>query len=174
MWDVSAKHHLEQKRPIPYVNHCSFHVLDHDWGHLTIKISGHPPFPAQVILNGHEYVACQAHKTGICFTKQANCLTSLSDLAGFPKIADTSSDPRALGRLSRVCDRWIYACLCFALDFDEQKRGGFRYQYSNYEIEYSRNLTQWPAPIGDLEAEVWEILLHIGSDLQEASKTAAS
>ena len=31
-------------------------------------------------------------------------------------------------------------CVCFALDFDEQKRSGFRYQYSNYQIEYSRNL----------------------------------
>ena len=27
-----------------------------------------------------------------------------------------------------------------SLDFDEQKRSGFRYQYSNYQIEYSRNL----------------------------------
>jgi len=32
------------------VNHYSFHILDRDWGHLTIKISGHPPFPAQVML----------------------------------------------------------------------------------------------------------------------------
>jgi hypothetical protein len=61
---VSAKHHIERKKPMPYVNHYSCHILDSDWGHLTIKISGHPPFPAQVILNGHEYVACQAHKAG--------------------------------------------------------------------------------------------------------------
>src|SRR3954454_1758981 len=59
VWDVSARHHIERKKPMPYVNHYSFHILDPDWGHLTIKISGHPPFPAQVILNGHEYVACQ-------------------------------------------------------------------------------------------------------------------
>ena len=131
VWDVSAKHHLE-RRPMPYVNHYSFHILDHDWGHLTIKISGHPPFPAQVILNGPEYVACQAHKSGIDFTKQTNCFTSLSDPAGFAKVADTLSDPRAVGRLSRVCDRWICAGLCFALDFDKQKRRGFRYQYSNF------------------------------------------
>src|SRR5258707_1223308 len=52
VWDVSAKHHIERKKPMPYVNHYSFHILDPDWGHLTIKISGHPPFPAQVILNG--------------------------------------------------------------------------------------------------------------------------
>src|SRR5580693_6434060 len=50
------------------------------------------------------------------------------------------SEQRAIGRLSQVCERWIYTCVCFALDFDEQKRSGFYYQYSNYQIEYSRNL----------------------------------
>jgi hypothetical protein len=52
VWHISAKHHIEPKKPMPYVNHYSFHILDPEWGHLTIKISGHPPFPAQVILNG--------------------------------------------------------------------------------------------------------------------------
>src|SRR5438477_1978048 len=138
--NVDAKHHIELKKPMPYVNHYSFHILHPDWGHLTIKISGHPPFPAQVILNGHEYVACQARNAGITFTKEGNCFTTISDAAGLAKIADTLSEPRAIGRLSQVCERWIYACVCFALDFDEQKRSGFRYQYSNYQIEYSRNL----------------------------------
>jgi DNA-binding transcriptional ArsR family regulator len=140
VWDVNAKHHIERKKPMPYVNHYSFHILDPDWGHLTIKISGHPPFPAQLILNGHEYVACQARKAGLRFTKEGNCFTTISDAAGLAKIADTLSEPRAIGRLSQVCERWIYSCLCFALDFDEQKRSGFRYQYSSYQIEYSRNL----------------------------------
>ena len=38
-----------------YVNHYSFHLMDPQWGHVTIKMSGHPPFAAQVMLNGHEY-----------------------------------------------------------------------------------------------------------------------
>src|SRR6202140_540062 len=140
VWDVSAKHHIERKKPTPYVNHYSFHILDPEWGHLTIKISGHPPFPAQAILNGHEYVACQARKAAIPFTKEGNCFTAISDAAGLAKIAETLSEQRAIGRLSQVCERWIYTCVCFALDFDEQKRSGFHYQYSNYQIEYSRNL----------------------------------
>ena len=37
VWDVSAKHHIERKKPMPYVNHYSFHILDPEWGHLTIK-----------------------------------------------------------------------------------------------------------------------------------------
>src|SRR3989475_9994087 len=141
VWDAGANHHLERKRPMPYVNHYSFHILDSEWGHVTIKISGHPPFPAQVILNGHEYVACQARKEGISFTKEENCFTHISDAAGLAKIADTLSEQRTIGRLSQVCERWIYTtCLCFALDFEEQRRSGFRYQYSNYQVEYSRNL----------------------------------
>src|SRR6201993_166344 len=140
VWDVSAKHHIERKKPMPYVNHYSFHILDPDWGHLTIKISGHPPFPAQVILNGHEYVACQARKAGILFTKEGNCFTTIADAAALAKIADTLSEPRAVGRLSQICERWIYRCVCFALDYDEQKHSRFSYDYSSYQIEYSRNL----------------------------------
>ena len=140
VWTVGAHHHIERKTPAPYVNHYSFHILDRDWGHLTIKISGHPPFPAQVILNGHEYVACQARKAGILFTKEGNCFTTVSDAAALAKIADTLSEPRAVGRLSQICERWIYSCVCFALDYDEQKHSRFSYDYSSYQIEYSRNL----------------------------------
>ena len=62
-------------------------------------------------------------------------------MGGLAKIADTLSEESAIGRLSQVCDRWIYsACLCFALDLEEQRKSGFRYQYSNYQVEYSRNL----------------------------------
>src|ERR1700693_4860091 len=126
---------------MPYVNHYSFHILDPEWGHITVKISGHLPFPAQVMLNGHEYVAGQGRKAGIHFTKEGNCFTHISDAAGLAKIADTLSDQQTIGRLSEVCERWIYTtCLCFALDLDEQKQSGFHYQYSNYQVEYSRNL----------------------------------
>jgi hypothetical protein len=141
VWEVRPRHHLERKKPMPYVNHYSFHLLDPDWGHVTIKICGHPPFPAQVILNGHEYVACQARKAGLHFVKEGNCFTHVSDSAGLAQLADTLLQPGAIGQLGQVCDHWIYsACLCFALDLDQQKHSGFHYDYSIYQLEYSRNL----------------------------------
>jgi hypothetical protein len=89
-------------------------------------MSGHPPFAAQVILNGHEYVAAQAQKAGIVFTKQGNCFTAVADPAGLAQVADTLSQEATVGRLSQVCDRWIYsACLCFGLDLQDQQRSGF-------------------------------------------------
>ena len=108
---------------------------------MTIKMSGHPPFPAQVILNGHEYVAAAARAAGIGFTKEGNCFTGIADPRRLAQVADTLSQPAAIGRLGQVCDRWIYsACLCFGLDLADQARSGFRYAYSIYQAEYSRNL----------------------------------
>ena len=122
------------------MKHYSFHILDRQWGHVTLKMSGHPPFGAQIILNGHEYVACQAQQSGITFIKEGNCFTSISDAAGLARVADTLSAEPAIGRLNQVCERWIYTCLSLALDSEEQAACDFRYQYSIYQGEYSHNL----------------------------------
>jgi hypothetical protein len=124
-----------------FVNHYSFHVLDPDWGHLTIKMSGHPPFGAMIVLNGHEYVAAQAVRAGLAFGKEGNCFTHLSDPGSLAAVADTLAEEPVVGRLLQVCERWIYSCcLCFGLHTDEQERTHFRYQFSVLQLEYSRNL----------------------------------
>ena len=76
VWKVkrsSRGHIVNIEKKTEYVYHYSFHIMDPDWGHVTIKLSGHPPFPAQVILNGHEHVARQAQAAGIGFVKEGNC-----------------------------------------------------------------------------------------------------
>lgn len=143
VWKVSRSAgvicNLEKRRQ--FVNHYSFHIMDPTWGHVTIKISGHPPFGAQVILNGHEYVACAARSVGIGYAKEGNCFTRVSEPERLAQIADTFSQAGGIGRLSQVIDRWIYsACLCFGLNIDEQQQSGFVYDYSIYQVEYSRNL----------------------------------
>ena len=132
---------IKTPSPYPWVNHYSFHIIDPQWGHVIIKLCPHPPFNAQIILNGHEYVARQAQRKGIGFTKEGNCFTEVSDAAGLAKVAETMSTPSAVGRLVQVCERWIYsACLCFALTREQQQSTPFRYAYSIYQGEYSRNL----------------------------------
>jgi hypothetical protein len=144
IWQVSvcpdgARRHLSRKTA--FVNHYSFHIMDSEWGHVTIKMSGHPPFPAQVILNGHEYVARAAAVRDIAVGKEGNCFTSVTDAQALAQVADTLSQPGTVGRLAGVCDRWSYtACLCFGLDLAQQQTSGFRYNFSVYQVEYSRNL----------------------------------
>lgn len=144
VWQVKPSRagtpHLEAKKPWPYVNHYHFHIMDPDWGHITIKMSGHPPFGIQVMLNGHEWVERQARKQTISCEKEGNCFVGGS-IQALDQIADTLRASRAIGRLARVCDRWVYSsCLCFGLTLEEQQRSGFRYGYSCYQLEYSRNL----------------------------------
>ena len=61
VWEV--KHNAEgritelrHRKTWPFVRHFYFHLIDPEWGHVTIRMCGYPPFGAQVILNGHEWV----------------------------------------------------------------------------------------------------------------------
>ncbi|MCD4697739.1 MAG: hypothetical protein K8S16_16060 [Bacteroidales bacterium] len=142
VWDVKefgdGKIDIRKKTPLAYINHYSFHILDQKWGHITIKISGHFPFGAQIILNGHEWVERRKGIKKLSIIKEGNCFTSFSNGEALSRIADTLSIQK--GQLEDVCNCWIYKCLWFGLDKEEQERSGFKYQYSIYQVEYSRNL----------------------------------
>jgi len=146
IWDVHRSKagkitNIARRKNLQYVNHYSFHIMDPEWGHITIKMCGHPPFGALIMLNGHEYVACQAKKKNIEYTKVGNCFTKVSNATHLRKIADTLCSLNTVGQLTQVCDRWIYsACLYFALSPGEQRQSGFYYNYSVLQMEYSRNL----------------------------------
>ena len=58
-WDVQRTGtgqigQIEAKKPWPYVHPYHFQIRGPEWGHITIPMSGHPPFGAQDMLNGHE------------------------------------------------------------------------------------------------------------------------
>lgn len=96
----------------------------------------HPPFSCNIILNGHEWVGNHKKTAELHITKESNCFTSYTDGQKLSQIADTLKHQ---GQLEKVCQRWIYSCLWFALDYEAQKKTGFSYKFSVYQVEYSRN-----------------------------------
>jgi hypothetical protein len=101
----------------------------------------YPPFGAQVILNGHEWVERQAWRKKVVTVKNGNRFVEGSDFPGIDRLAAELNRPGAIGRLRKLCERWIYStCLCFALPSESRKRTGFAYQYSVFQLELSRNL----------------------------------
>ena len=147
VWDVEHTadgriRRIKRKVPRPWVNHYAFHIMDRDWGHMIVRFCPHPPFNALVILNGHEWVAKEAERRRLAFRKQDNCFTELSNARDLDLVADAlSSSESSVGRLVQAPERWIYsAVLCFALEIADQERTGFRYHYSLFQAEYSRNL----------------------------------
>jgi hypothetical protein len=123
------------------VKHYDFHLMDPHWGHVTIRMCGYPPFGAQVILNGHEWVERQARRQHLPVAKSGNGFVAGSDLAEVNRLAAGLTRASASGKLRDVCERWIYSAgRCFGLTREEQERSGFAYQYSVFQLELSRNL----------------------------------
>ena len=69
VWDVQTfgGKGLHLRRKQAYVNHYTFHIWDAEWGHVAIRMCGHPQFSAMIMLNGHEYVASKATEQKIRF-----------------------------------------------------------------------------------------------------------
>ena len=122
---------IRHRKNWPYVKHYYFHLIDREWGHVTIRMCGYPPFGAQLILNGHEWVEREAQRKCLTAVKEGNCFVEGSDFAAVNRVAARLHQESVIGRLRELCERWIYfTCLCFALTHEEQKRIGFAYQYS--------------------------------------------
>lgn len=168
VWDVSRTadgriRHISSH--YGFINHFFFHILDPDWGHVVVRMSSHPPFAAQVILNGHEYVSRQAARQGWHFAKEGNCFTAIIGVANgchaavtscpqgaigpvmsgglapdLAQFAETLCSSNIVGQLRQVCEHWLYStCLHFVLPEGERQRSGFHYDYSLYQAEYSHN-----------------------------------
>ena len=90
-------------RKYPFVNHYYFHLIDPDWGHVTVRMSGHPPFGVQIILNGHEYLARQAAQAGLSFRKEGNCFTQVGSETDLTQLAETLCSAKTVGLLRQVC-----------------------------------------------------------------------
>jgi DNA-binding MarR family transcriptional regulator len=141
LWEVktfaSGNIDIRRKEKASLVSHYYFHIMDREWGHIMIRMCAHPPFGCNIILNGHEWVERNPAIKNLEVKKEDNCFTRYNNGEKLSGIADTLKDK---GQLDKVCQRWVYCCLWFALDHDEQTRTNFRYQFSVYQVEYSRNL----------------------------------
>ena len=112
--------------------------MDPEWGHVTIRMCAHPPFGAMVILNGHNKVERTAAALGLKCRMDGNCFIEGSDLNDISVLGNDLADSAM--DIQNVADRWIYTCcLCFGLSKAEQELTRFKYNYSVFQMEYSRN-----------------------------------
>lgn len=142
VWDVVRTNagHIRMSKQYRYINHIFFHLIDPEWGHVTIRMSSHPPFHVMVILNGHEYIARQAQQARIEIEQTSNCFSAIINPADLTWLAETSCALHTKGQLRQVCNRWVNTCLHFALPEEERIQSGFVYDYSLFQVEFSRNL----------------------------------
>ena len=132
---------LGHRAPWPHVQHYYFQIIDPQWGHVMVRICGYPPFGAQVVLNGHEWVRRQARQHRHRVVQEGNCFVAGSNFKAIDLLSQQLLGDQLAGSLQAVCERWLYsACLCFGLSVQDQTRSRFRYKFSAWQLEYSRNL----------------------------------
>jgi hypothetical protein len=147
VWKVhrSARGHHPAGKEAEHVYYYSFHNMDQVFGHLVIKMSGHPPLGGQVISTGTSTARSPRRERGSGSRRRGTVSLRSRICSAWPGWQMPGRVRRAIGRSGQVCDRWIYsACPCSGLDLAEQERSRFRYGYSVYQAEYSRNLLLSP------------------------------
>src|SRR5215831_16570841 len=78
---------IRHRKNWPYVKHYYFHIIDREWGHVTVRMCGYPPFGAQLILNGHEWVEREARRKCLTAAKDGNCFVEGSDFDAVNRLA---------------------------------------------------------------------------------------
>jgi len=124
-WDVRRQNTTSNERSRSRTStHYSFHILDPEMGssHHQSQRASSLPGPGD-LETATSTSPAKARKAGPLPSPRREIVLLISPTPqAWRKIADTLSEQRAIGRLSQVCERWIYTtCLCFALDFEEQR-----------------------------------------------------
>jgi hypothetical protein len=93
--------HLEKKQR--FISHYSFHIIDPQCGHATIKdVRASAPSPRRSSSGGHEYAASAAQAAGTAFVKEGNRFTAVADPAGLAQVADPLSQYATARHLSHA------------------------------------------------------------------------
>ena len=84
--------------------HPYFYFVDRQLGLIHVKLQTWFPFPIQVYVNGHEWVARRFDRHGVRYQKRDNVFVHVSDLKRAQKLADGFASVdwvRVLGRYAR-------------------------------------------------------------------------
>jgi hypothetical protein len=84
--------------------HLYFYFLDRQLGLIPVKVQTWFPFPLQVYVNGHEWLARRLDRHGVRYGTRDNAFLQVSDLARAQHLADgfaTVDWPRVLGHYAR-------------------------------------------------------------------------
>jgi hypothetical protein len=116
------------------VNQYYFYCVDKDFGPFFLKFCSYFPYNGRLCLNGHEYAKRQLAQESIAFRALDNGVLACDDPARLQRICDGLSHHK----INRLLGKWL-ARLPHPFTAAD-RRGGYRYQLSILQAEFS--LTQ--------------------------------
>lgn len=131
--------HARRKR-----NFFCFYFMDREFGLIHVRVQAWFPFPVQIYINGHEWLARKLDRHKIAYTKIDNAFTSIADPVKAQRFADHMARkrlPAILEILARRCNPllgsllkgmshyWVCDQAEIALDVMFRDRAALRHLY---------------------------------------------
>ena len=85
----SGGYHLELCHR--FVDQYYFYLLDDDFGPMFLRLCPYLPFNGRMVINGHDWLACQMRRENIRFRQHGNAFLTCSDPTRLQQLADSFS-----------------------------------------------------------------------------------
>jgi hypothetical protein len=158
----SGGYHLELLQR--FVDQYYFYIQDADFGKMFLRLCPYLPFNGRLLINGHEWLACQMRREGISFRQHGNAFLTCSDPARLQQLADSFSAQHVIA----CAQRWLNPLAPPLIDANEQ-RAARDYRLFFSQTEFCTNLVfHRRAPLDQLS----ERLLDLNRDIGRPDKLA--
>jgi hypothetical protein len=117
-----------------YINLYYFYLRDPELGRLFLRVCPYFPFPAEVCLNGHEWLARQLTREGIAFRQRGNALVHCAAPQRLQELSDAFGPEHIRAAVEPLLERWVPFYTV------EDRAQGYRYRLLMTQMEYCHNL----------------------------------
>jgi hypothetical protein len=152
----SGGYHLELCHR--FVDQYYFHLQDPDFGPMFLRLCPYLPFNGRMVLNGHDWLACQLRRENIRFRQQGNAFLTCSDPSRLQQLADGFS----AHHLITCAQRWLGQLAAPLIDANG-KRAARDYRLFFSQTEFCTNLVfDRRAPLDELSGRLLDLNRDIG------------
>jgi hypothetical protein len=124
--------HLEREWRFVNLYYC--YLRDPELGRLFVRLCPYFPFPVEVCLNGHEWLAQQLRRAGVAFRQRDNAFTDCADPRRLQELADAFGPAHLRAALDPLLERWL------PFFTPAERAQGYRHRLFLAQVEYCHNL----------------------------------
>lgn len=152
----SGGYHLELCQR--FVDQYYFYLQDANFGPLFLRLCPYLPFNGRLVINGHDWLACQMQRENIRFRQQGNAFLTCSDPARLQQLADSFAPHHVI-----ACAQYWLSRLAPPLIDANAKRAARDYRLFFSQTEFCTNIIfDRRAPLEQMSERLLDLNRDIG------------
>lgn len=152
----SGGYHIELMQR--FVDQYYFYIQDAEFGKMFVRLCPYLPFNGRMLINGHEWLACQMRSENIRFRQHGNAFLTCSDPVRLQQLADSFAPQHVIA----CAQRWLSQLAPPLIDANGQ-RAARDYRLFFSQTEFCTNLIfDRRAPLDQLHERLLDLNRDIG------------